>query len=38
MWDLSKKMKALVLFAEHRYYGKSMPYGDDSFKVSVVEE
>ncbi|XP_067928307.1 lysosomal Pro-X carboxypeptidase-like [Watersipora subatra] len=32
MWELSKDMKAMVLFAEHRYYGLSMPYGQDSFK------
>jgi len=33
MWDISKQMKAMVVFAEHRYYGKSLPYGDKSFKV-----
>lgn len=32
MWDISSQMKAMVVFAEHRYYGKSMPYGNDSFK------
>lgn len=34
MWDLAGPLKSIVLFAEHRYYGKSMPYGNDSFKVS----
>lgn len=34
LWDLAPKFNAAIIIAEHRFYGASLPFGNESYSVS----
>ncbi|CAM1302547.1 PRCP (predicted) [Pycnogonum litorale] len=36
MWEIAPEFKAMVVFAEHRFYGKSFPYPQEEKKFGLL--
>jgi len=37
MNEMAERVGALIIYAEHRYYGESLPFGKDSFTKSNIQ-
>uniref|UniRef100_A0A914YK42 Uncharacterized protein n=1 Tax=Panagrolaimus superbus TaxID=310955 RepID=A0A914YK42_9BILA len=38
VWDLAKTFNAMVVFAEHRFYGATQPYGNSTISYSTISK
>uniref|UniRef100_A0A914MNZ0 Uncharacterized protein n=1 Tax=Meloidogyne incognita TaxID=6306 RepID=A0A914MNZ0_MELIC len=37
IWDIAPEFNAALIYVDHRYFGKSLPFGDDSFSnISMI--